>query len=84
MSWALRISQASIYRPGYIRQTKPCFRRGARDSGSNSKMIDNCEQQNNAMQTGSGSLQSPYKTERENAKVFANTEQIGTESNKKS
>lgn len=39
VSWALRISQASISRPGYIRQTKPCFRRGARDCGSNSKLI---------------------------------------------
>lgn len=61
MSWALRTRQASINRPGYIRQTKPCFRRGARDSGSNSKVIDKSEQQNNAEQTGSDSLQSPYK-----------------------
>lgn len=82
MSWVLGIChcQASIYRPGYIRQTKPCFGRGVWDSGSNSKVIDTSEQQNNVKRTGSSSLQSPYKTEFENARILAETDQIGTES----
>lgn len=62
MSWALRTRQASINRPGYILQTKPCFRRGARDSGSNSKTIDNLSSK--TMQSKQGAFRFNLRTKR--------------------
>lgn len=73
MSWALRISQASIYRPGYIRQT--LFSAWSSGQWTQLKMIGKSGQQNNAKQTGNDSLQFPSKTERDNARFFCEFQQ---------
>lgn len=70
MSWALRICQASIYRPGYIRQT--LFSAWSSGQWIQLKMIGKSEQQNNAKETENDVFPSPSKTELiPNARLFS-------------